>query len=86
MHCQTRWLNLDRVLVRIIKQFDNIKEYFLVKLPILPVFKGKNGIRESERYQWIKNALTNPETKVYMSFVINVANNFKESVIPLQRA
>ena len=67
-HCQTRWLSLDCVLVRIIEQIDNIKEYFLVKLPVLPGFKGKNGIRESKRYQRIKNALTNPATKVYMSF------------------
>ena len=86
MHCQTRWLSLDRVLFRIIEQFDNLKEYFLVKLPTLPGYKDKNGIRESERYQKIKNALTNPATKVYMSFVINVAHNFKEFVMPLQSA
>ena len=85
-HCQTRWLSLNCVLVRIIEQIDNIKEYFLVKLPVLPGFKGKNGIRESKRYQRIKNALTNPATKVYMSFVINVAHNFKEFVMPLQGA
>ena len=43
-------------------------------------------MRKSERYQQIKNALTNPATKVYMSFVINVAHNFKEFVMPLQSA
>ena len=85
-HCQTRWLSLNRVLVRIVEQFDNLKEYFLVKLPALLGFKGKNRIRESKRYQQIKNALTNPATKVYMSFVINVAHNFKEFVMPLQGA
>ena len=67
-------------------KFDNLKEYCLVKLPTLPGFKGKNGIRENKRYQQIKNALTNPATKVYMSFVINVAHNFKEFVMPLQSA
>ena len=85
-HCQTRWLCLDRVLVRIIEKFDNLKEYFLVKLPTFPGFKGKNRIRKSQKYQWIKNALTNPATKVYMSFVISVAHNFKEFVMPLQSA
>jgi hypothetical protein len=85
-HCQTRWLSLDRVLVRIFEQFENLKEYFLIKLPTLPGFKGKNGIRETERYQRIKNSLTNPVTKAYMSFVINVAQNFKDFVIPLQNA
>lgn len=77
-HCQTRWLSLDRVLVRILEQFENLKEYFLVKLPELPGFNGKNGIRQTERYQRIRNALTNPVTKVYMSFVVNVAQNFKD--------
>ena len=57
-----------------------------MKLSTLPGFKGKSGIRETERYQQIKNALTNPATKVYMSFVINVAHNFKEFVMPLQSA
>jgi len=85
-HCQTRWLSLDRVLVRIFEQFENLKEYFLIKLPTLPGFNGKNGIRETERYQRIKNALTNPVTKSYMSFVINVAQNFKDFIIPLQSA
>ena len=57
-----------------------------MKLPTLPGFKGKIGIRESERYQRIKNVLTNPATKVYMSFVINVTHNFKEFVMSLQSA
>ena len=44
-------------------------------------------MRKSERYQQIKNALTNPATKVYMTFVIiNVVHNFKEFVMPLQSA
>ena len=25
-HCQTRWLSLDHVLIRIMEQFDNLKE------------------------------------------------------------
>ena len=57
-----------------------------MKLPTLAGFKGKHRIREGKRYQKIKNALTNPATKVYMSFVINVAHNFKEFVMPLQSA
>ena len=47
-HCQTRWLTLDRVLVRIIEQFGNLKEYFLMKLSTLPGFKGKK-CNEEER-------------------------------------
>ena len=50
-HCQTRWLSLDKVLLRIIEQFENLKEYFLNKLPTLSGFNGSNGINKTERYQ-----------------------------------
>ena len=83
-HCQSRWLSLDRVLARIVEQFKNLKEYFLVKLPSLPGFTGKNGIRETDRYQRIHKALTDPKTKIYMSFIINLAQNFKDFILPLQ--
>ena len=83
-HCQSRWLSLDRVLVRIVEQFKNLKEYFLVKLPSLPGFTGKNGIRETDRYQRVRKALTDPKTKIYMSFIINLAQNFKDFILPLQ--
>ena len=56
-HCQTRWLSLEKVLVRIIKQHKNLKECFLITLPTLPGFKGKNGVNQTERYQRIRNAL-----------------------------
>ena len=38
-HCQTRWLSLDRVLMRIFEQYENLKHYFLVKLPTQPKFQ-----------------------------------------------
>ena len=39
--CQTCLLSLDKVLVRIIKQYKNFKEYFLRTILMLPGFKGK---------------------------------------------
>ena len=48
-HCQTCWLSLDKVLVRIIVQYKNLKVYFLKTLPTLPGFKGKNGVNQTER-------------------------------------
>ena len=49
-HCQWRLLSFDNVLVRIVEQFENLNEYFIVKLPTLPDFKGKNGIQNTERH------------------------------------
>ena len=53
-HCTTRWLSSHKVLVRIIEQYKNLKEYFLKTLSRLPGFRGKNGVEQTERYQRIK--------------------------------
>ena len=83
-HCQTRWLSLDKVLVRIIEQHGNLKEHFLKTLPTLPRFKGKNGVNQTECYQRIKNLLTRKTTLAYMSFIVHVSQDFKDFVVPLQ--
>ena len=72
------------MLVRIIEQYENLKEYFLKTLPTLPGFKGKNGVNQTERYQRIKNVLTSKTALAYMSFVVHVCQGFKEFVVPLQ--
>ena len=32
-HCESRWLSIEKVLVRVMEQFPNIKTYFLDTLP-----------------------------------------------------
>ena len=83
-HSHTRWLSLDKVLVRIIEQYENLKEYFLITLPTLLGFKGKNGVSQTERYQRIRNVLTSKAAIAYMSFSVHVCQDFKEFVLPLQ--
>ena len=83
-HCTTRWLSSHKVLVRIIEQYENLKEYFLKTLSRLPGFRGKNGVEQTERYQRIKSNLNNPEALAYMSFVLYTAQDFKNFVLPLQ--
>ena len=39
-HCTTRWETLQRVLVRLIEQYDNLNQYFLVFLPTTPTFNS----------------------------------------------
>ena len=82
-HCQTRWLSLDKVLGRIIEQYKNLKEYFLKTLPMLPGFKGKNRVNQTEHYQRIKNVLASKAALAYMSFIVHVCRGFKEFVVPL---
>ena len=83
-HCTARWLSLDKVLVRIIEQYGNLKEHFLKTLPKLPGFRGNNGVEQTERYQRIKSNLNNPGALAYMSFVVYIAQAFKNIVLPLQ--
>ena len=83
-HCQTRWLSLGKVLVRIIEQYENLKEYFLKTIPTLPGFKGESGVNQTERYRRIKNVLASKTALVYMSFIVHVCQDFKEFVVPLQ--
>ena len=48
-HVSTRWISLQDVLVRVIEQFTNLREYLLKFLPIQKCFNGKSGIAASER-------------------------------------
>ena len=76
-HCCTRWLSIDKVLVRIIEQYDNIKEYFLVFLPKKNEFKGSTGVGSTDRYKRIKAVLEDEATIVYMSFVVYISQDFR---------
>ena len=83
-HYQTSWLNLVKVLVRIIEQYKNLKEYFLKTLLTLPRFKERNGFNQTNRYQRIKNVLTSKTALACMSFIVHVYQDFKKFVVPLQ--
>ena len=82
-HCQTCWVGLDKVLLRIIEQYENLKEYFLKTPPTLPGFKVEYGVNQTERFQRIKNVLTSKTALVYVSFIVHVCQDFKEFVVPL---
>ena len=70
--------------MRIIEQYENLREYFLKALPTLPGFKGKNGVNQTERYQRIKNVLTSKTALAYMSFIVHMCQDFKKFVVPLR--
>ena len=76
-HCTSRWISLDKVLVKLIEQFDNLKEYFLTTVKSLPGFKGKTGISSTIRYKRIKEYLTDKRVFIIMHFVASVAQDFQ---------
>ena len=53
-YCSTRWLYIGKVIVRLLEQIENLKQYFLTFLPGQKNFKGKKGVDSTERYQRIK--------------------------------
>lgn len=67
-HVSSRWLSLKKVLTRILDQWPNLKEYFLVFLPKQNNFNQK--IHDTERYKAIARALQTDESRLYMSFAI----------------
>ena len=74
--CCTRWLSIDKVVVRIIEEYANIKEYFLAFLPKQNELKGSTGIGSTDRYKRIKSVLEDETTIVYMSFVVYISQDF----------
>jgi len=83
-HVSTRWISLQDVLVRIMEQFTNLREYFLKFLPTQKGFNGKSGIAASERYIRIKNALTNKMLPSIAYSVIFIAQDYKAFTVALQ--
>lgn len=81
-HVSSRWLTLKKVLIRIIGQWENLKEYFL---KFLPTQKGfKKNIETTARYQSIKKYLTSKTSLLYMSFAVYVADMLEEFLILFQ--
>ena len=83
-HCTSWWISLDKVLVQLIEQFDNRKEYFLNTFSTLPGFNGKRGIAFIARYKCIREYLTHKHVLILMHFVVNVAQDFLSFLKPLQ--
>ena len=69
----TRWVTLRRVLVRLIEQYENLKQYFLVFLPSKSIFKFT--VQGTARYTRIKKALEDESTLQYLSFVFFFATD-----------
>lgn len=81
-HVSSRWLSMRPVLKRIIAQWPNLKEYFLVFLPKQENFTKK--VEPTEKYQSIRKGLTSDTSVLYMSFVVYVAEILENFLILFQ--
>ena len=81
-HSSTRWLSLKFVCIRILEQWDNLKQYLLVFLP-----KQKNFVREikeTARYKRIVQNLKSNLTLSYLAFVVFIAHSFDDFLVLFQ--
>ena len=76
-HCSSWLIILDKVLVKLIEQFDNLKEYFLNTFPALPGFNGKRRIGSTAWYKHIRQYLTDKHVLILMYFVVIVTQYFQ---------
>ncbi len=83
-HVTTRWISLHDVLIRVMEQLPNLKEYFLKELPKEKGFNYKSGVGNQERYIRIKNALQNKKLPAVAYAVIYVSKAFKDFLVSLQ--
>ena len=73
-HSTTRWVTLRKVVVRLIEQHENSKEYFQ---NFLPKTIGFRDVKETPRYKRIKKILSEEDTFRYLSFVVYFATEFE---------
>ena len=79
-HCESRWLSLQKVLVKLSEQWKNLKEYFLKKVPTLPYFTGKKGVGATARYGRLKSYLLNKDIPIVMAFLVYFAQDLKSFI------
>ena len=75
-HGLTQWLSLEKVLVKLMEQWENLSEYFLRKSPALPGFTGSKGISSTARYVQIKGYLQSKKISIIFAFVVLFAQDF----------
>ena len=81
-HSSTRWVTMRKVVVWLIEQYDNLKEYFLTFLPTTSSFKA--NVEKSSRYENICKRLNDDSSLCYLSFVAYFASDFESFLMKFQ--
>lgn len=81
-HVNSRWLCLNKVLTRILEQWNNMQEYFLKFLPKQKNFA--NDVGKTSRYNRIKQILEKNNTRIHLNFAVHVAQLLEKFLIPFQ--
>ena len=79
---ETHWVSMKYVAVRCLKQWSNLKEYFLKFLPKQKNFKGE--IENIARYTHLRTCFADPTMEAYVAFVAFVVQDFEAFLLPFQ--
>ena len=74
-HSSTRWVTLRKICVKVLEQYQNLREYFLKFLPKTSTFKST--VRDTERCKRIKEVLENETSVPYIAFIAFIENDFE---------
>ena len=83
-HLLARWISIQDILIRVLEQFSNLKNYFLQVLPEQKAFKEKSVIESSERYIRIKTAPTDKKLPSIIAAVVYITKDFRNFTASLQ--
>ncbi|CAL4218681.1 unnamed protein product, partial [Meganyctiphanes norvegica] len=81
-HTRVRWLSMKHPILRILEQWENLKEYFLNFLPKSDNFSSK--IKPTPRYKRILEFLKSATSKAELCFIAFVSHEFEEFLSKMQ--
>ena len=81
-HSSVGWLTMKYVLVRIIEQWQNLKEYFITFFPKQK--ECKQTIKETKRYNQIVEVFEDELALSYLSFVTFLAHQYENYLLKFQ--
>ena len=81
-HSWVRWLTMKYVIIMIIEQWSNLKEYFLRFLPKKKKFK--RSIKGTRWYESIVECLKDNMTLPYLSFTVFLAHQYETFLVTFQ--
>ena len=77
-HCSTRWLTLEKVLLKLMEQWENLS-VFSREIPTLPGFTGSKGISTTARYACIKSYLQSKKLPLSSHLLFRLPRIFENS-------
>ena len=81
-HSSVQWLTMKYIVIRIIEQWSNLKEYFLPFIPEQKEFK--RSIKGTKQYESIAECVKDNMTLPYLFFTVFLAHQYETFLVTFQ--